>query len=128
MAVYAIRGGALQDIPQTPAEEYRNLNAKQFEHFARVYLKDNIMSAEEAEWIPSTSKETLSELNKFFENIPDCLLDFSSDTSRKLLMMYITTNLKYGFSIALSEDEQYNLFNYVSRLADIDPRMVVIPS
>lgn len=125
MGAYAIRAGETQiETPTTPIEEYKNLSADQFTHFAKVYLKDNIMGFNNAMWMGSLMSTDKQYMNKFFEEIPDYLIDFSSDASRKLLMMYITTNMEYGFDCKLSELEMDNLFRCVNRLRDVDPRMI----
>lgn len=119
MGVRVVRGSDMEENrqPQTPTEEYSKLNQKQFNHFVKLFLKDNICCRE---WFKSLRDDHKQRLNEFFEQLPDYLIDFSSSISRKLLMMYISTNLEYGFGHLLSENEANILLKSIDRLTEIN--------
>lgn len=112
-----------QFAPETPNEVYADLNANQFKHFAKLHLKDAIMDKDKNVRMMNVDTDItfLSNLNMFFENIPDYLLDFSTEASRKLIMMYLTSNLEYNFGMILGENEYTNLYRAVMRIHEVDP-------
>lgn len=121
MAARVIRGSEEVETPQTPAEYYTALTENQFNHFVKLFLKDNICGQE---WFKTLKNDDKQRLNDFFEEIPKYLIDFSNDMSKKLLTMYISTNLEYGFGHLLSEYEASILLKAIDRLVDINKHRI----
>lgn len=114
-------------VHRTPKEAYKDLNKYQFNEFARCHIKLNVMDASINPWFANLSQDVICEMNNFFEGISDFMLDFSTDTSRKLLMMYITTNIQFGFGYPMQDDAISKLYAALIRLAEIDPHLSCIP-
>lgn len=122
--VYRESSTGVQKIdPITPKEEYTNFSEEQFKEFIKLYLKDSIMDAEKNPSILTFSTTNVRDMNTFFETLPDYLLDFSTDSSRKLIMMYITSNLQYAFGVQFGDAEYNALYRAIMRIKDIDPRI-----
>ena len=115
MSAYAVRDNdnPKHVQPATPKEAYKVLSDEQFIIFAKCYLKDNVIENSKF------STDARAKLNNFFNDIPDFLINFSSETHKKLLIMYISSNIRNGFNLDIDESM---LFKFVSRLQEIDPR------
>lgn len=101
----------------TPIEEYKSINKDQFIILVRLLIKDKLIEKSSA--FSSISDLQLEQVNAFFESIPESLIDFSSDISKKLLFKYITSNLKYGFKIRLTESDNEIIINAILRCGEI---------
>lgn len=102
---------------ETPIEEYKSINRNQFVILSRLLIKDKLI--ETSSTFSSISDSQLEQINSFFESIPEYLIDFSSDISKKLLFKYITSNLKYGFKIRLTESDNEIIINAILRCGEI---------
>lgn len=130
--VYAVRGEESEiyhsQKPEISREEYSKLSSEQFIIFAKLYLKDKILTSRSGcsnveSWQQQLPAALKIRLNDFFESIPDSIIDFSSEINRKLVLKYITSNLEFGFGIALNNDSRSEIYNMIHRLAEIEPRM-----
>lgn len=120
MGAYAIRvseNGPDNETPITPNEVYEDLTPSQFNYFIRSFLKQNIITRCGGNL--TTADKT--NINTFFEDVlpNDLIADFDSEAAKRVLMMYITSNLTYGFGIELNQE---SLYNAITRLQAIDPR------
>ena len=102
---------------ETPIDEYKSLNRDQFIILSRLLIKDKLI--ETSSTFSSISDSQLEQINLFFESIPESLIDFSSDVSKKLLFKYIVSNLKYGFKIKLTEFDNDIIVNTIIRCGKI---------
>lgn len=102
---------------ETPIDEYKSLNRDQFIVLSRLLIKDKLI--ETSSTFSSISDSQLEQINLFFESIPESLIDFSSDVSKKLLFKYIVSNLKYGFKIKLTEFDNDIIVNTIIRCGKI---------
>ena len=102
---------------ETPIDEYKSLNRDQFIVLSRLLIKDKLI--ETSSTFSSISDSQLEQINLFFESIPESLIDFSSDVSKKLLFKYIVSNLKYGFKIKLTESDNDIIVNTIIRCGKI---------
>ena len=102
---------------ETPIDEYKSLNRDQFIVLSRLLIKDKLI--ETSSTFSSISDSQLEQINLFFESIPESLIDFSSDVSKKLLYKYIVSNLKYGFKIKLTEFDNDIIVNTIIRCGKI---------
>lgn len=118
MAAYAIRATEREiNTQDLNRENYKNFSPAQFITFSKIYLKDNILG--------STMQQGLnvSGINAFMENIPDYLIDFSTEMTMRLLHNYIVSNLKYGFGAAVPEGLEDVIYSSIVRLSKVDPRI-----
>lgn len=102
---------------ETPIDEYKSLNRDQFIVLSRLLIKDKLI--ETSSTFSSISDSQLEQINLFFESIPESLIDFSSNVSKKLLFKYIVSNLKYGFKIKLTEFDNDIIVNAIIRCGKI---------
>lgn len=102
---------------ETPIDEYKSLNRDQFIILSRLLIKDKLI--ETSSTFSSISDSQLEQINLFFESIPESLIDFSSNVSKKLLFKYIVSNLKYGFKIKLTEFDNDIIVNAIIRCGKI---------
>ena len=102
---------------ETPIDEYKSLNRDQFIILSRLLIKDKLI--ETSSTFSSISDSQLEQINLFFESIPESLIDFSSNVSKKLLFKYIISNLKYGFKIKLTEFDNDIIVNAIIRCGKI---------
>ena len=98
--------------------QYSNLNKQQFLIYCRQCLKEKILGYcnNLATWNTSLS----GSYNSFMENIPDVLLDFSSEESCRLLLKYLDSNIRLMFNGKLNREEVYGL---IMELKYKDPRL-----
>lgn len=121
--VYTKRGSEIPEARKLSKDFYSTLDEDQFIIFARVFIKDNVMNNNEEKLYQMIGQNGIYRMNEFFESIPAELLKFNTEVDKRLLLKYITSNIRYKFGLNLSVDSDKSLYSMIYRLSEIDPRI-----
>ena len=121
--VYTKRGSEIPEARKLSKDLYSTLDEDQFIIFARVFIKDNVMNNNEEKLYQMIGQNGIYRMNEFFESIPAELLKFNTEVDKRLLLKYITSNIRYKFGLNLSVDSDKSLYSMIYRLSEIDPRI-----
>lgn len=110
-----------QDIVRCPNSEnmddrlqYSNLNKDQFIIYSRECLKEKLGT-----YIDKSNLGISREFNGFMESIPEVLIDFSTEESRRLLLKYLDSNMSLRFATTIDRESVYGC---IMDLYTKDPR------